>query len=362
MQFSTKPDFEQAKIMWDHYWAGDVLKRPILMAQTGKPNKKSNPELKKYKEQDYYYAVTGNFQVLLDRADNYVENTLFLGESVPVVRADHGPDQYAAFFGSGLKFSEDSKNTNWIEPIIEDWDQFLPVRFNEQDKTWQSILKLTKMLADHGKNRYVVGIPDLHSHADSLSALRTPAKLCMDFYDFPEKVKQAIKEISKTYPVIYNELYKAGNMKETGTSCWIPLWCEGKFATIQCDFIYMLGPDIFREFILPAIEEETEFLDHSIFHLDGKGALTHLDDLLSLKKLDVIQWVSGDGNPPPWEWVDLLKKIQKAGKGVWLGGLNFEIIKKLSKELRPKGLIYDVGYVSSVKEYEEIAKWLEKNT
>jgi succinate dehydrogenase flavin-adding protein (antitoxin of CptAB toxin-antitoxin module) len=61
--------------------------------------------------------------------------------------------------------------------------------------------------------------------------------------------------------------------------------------------------------------KKLHFLDHCVYHYDGKGALGHLDDILAIPDIDVIQWVPGDGNPRSIEWMDLLHKIQAAGKG-----------------------------------------------
>ena len=36
--------------------------------------------------------------------------------------------------------------------------------------------------------------------------------------------------------------------------------------------------------------------------------------LLSLERLHGIQWIPGDGQPPPEEWLPLLKRIRNGGK------------------------------------------------
>ena len=36
--------------------------------------------------------------------------------------------------------------------------------------------------------------------------------------------------------------------------------------------------------------------------------------LLSIENLRGVQWVPGDGQPPTWEWLPLLKRIRDAGK------------------------------------------------
>ena len=55
---------------------------------------------------------------------------------------------------------------------------------------------------------------------------------------------------------------------------------------------------MFERFLLPDLTACCEVIDDPFYHLDGKGALPHLDMLLSLEKLKGVQWVPGDGQPP----------------------------------------------------------------
>ena len=83
---------------------------------------------------------------------------------------------------------------------------------------------------------------------------------------------------------------------------------------LQSDFAYMISPAMFERFILPDLQACCDTLDHAFYHLDGKGQIRHLDQLLAIKNLHGIQWIPGDGAPPPHEWLPLLKRIRDAGK------------------------------------------------
>ena len=86
----------------------------------------------------------------------------------------------------------------------------------------------------------------------------------------------------------------------------------------QCDFSYMLGPDMFAEFVMPFLREDMKRLKHTIYHLDGIGAKKHLDALLTLPELNAIQWVYGVGQPGPEAWGDVYRKVLDAGKQVMI--------------------------------------------
>ena len=78
-------------------------------------------------------------------------------------------------------------------------------------------------------------------------------------------------------------------------------------------------------------------MEASIYHLDGPGAIQHLDSLLSIDELPAIQWVHGAGNGPMARWIPLLKRIQEAGKGV-VCRCAIEEVPEMMRELSSKGL------------------------
>lgn len=358
MRMQTKPDFDRAATMWDHYWHHDLLDRPLVVAEVPKPG-----AARVTLNRSYANALSGGHAEQLALTERWLESTDFLAEAIPYARADFGPDQFAAFLGADLRFSEDSPETNWAKPIIEDWRDFLPIRLDPANRIWKGVLEYSRVLAGHGEGRFLVGVCDLHSNADALSALRGPARLCADFYDCPDLVQEAMDQVRTLYRPVYDALYEAGSMGgEKGSMGWAPFWCRGRFATIQCDFLALVGPDIARRFILPAIEEEASSLDHCVFHLDGPGCLPHLDDLLSIRSIDVVQWVSGAGRAPMYEWLDVLKRCQKAGKGLQIHGIpDAEIVRRLAKELRPEGVVYCLN-VDSRAEVLRLLDWLRENT
>jgi 5-methyltetrahydrofolate--homocysteine methyltransferase len=149
-------------------------------------------------------------------------------------------------------------------------------------------------------------------------------------------------------------------MDQNGYIGWAPTYSEEKFAVLQCDFSIMVSPEMTSRFIVPALEYETSCLKHNVYHYDGPGALTHLDEILAIKGIDVIQWVPGSGQPRTVEWMDLLKKIQKAGKGLWLYDWTPEEIKTHFKELDPRGLYFDT-WTKTPQEGEELIAYVKNH-
>ncbi len=357
-QLAYKPDFERVKSAWNAFWEGEVFGRPPVWATVTRPGMKQGELYRRY-----WHAVSGNFNYILDQIDMSLEATEFLAESVPMFGPDFGPDQFASFLGTDFEFSDESPDTDWVRQTIDDWKTALPLRRDPENRYWKGILGFSRFLAAHADGRYLVAVADLHSNMDALLALRGSERLCMDFYDSPAEIEQAMKQVRAMYVPVYDALYQAGAMGHgRGSAGWAPFWCDGKFATIQCDFLALLSPELSRRYVIPALEEEAAFLDHCVYHLDGPGCLPHLDDILAIKDIDVIQWVPGAGKPLMHEWMDVLKKCQAAGKGLQMYDIHdLDTVKKIARELRPEKLLYCLD-VPVRDDVFRITDWLERNT
>ena len=352
MNLTYKPDFDEAKKYWRAYWAGEILDRPCASIKTlrDENNRPRGPR-----------GVNGlsDPQAVLEEFDRWASAVLWLGEAVPYFTVNFGPDQYAAWLGSDLHHSSVDEQTSWAVPIIKDYAAVDGME-NPHGVWWDRMLDFLRQAAEFSEGKFLVGVPDLHSNMDALSALRGPQDLCIDLMDVPEKVDAAIKTIRRSYAPVFEKIEEAGNMAGRGYIGLLPFYCEERFTVLQCDFACMVRPEHFRRWILPALDEESAYLKHSVYHYDGPDALVHLKDALSIPGIDAIQWIPGDGNPPQIEWMDLLLEIQKAGKGLYIGA-SPEEVKIFHRTLRPERVMYDV-WAASPQEAEDLITWLKKNT
>jgi 5-methyltetrahydrofolate--homocysteine methyltransferase len=123
-----------------------------------------------------------------------------------------------------------------------------------------------------------------------------------------------VGEITSLWLRYYDELYDIIQASGRGTTPWAAIWSPGRTYMLQCDFAYMISPQMFERFVMPDLADCCDSLDHGFYHLDGKGQIRHLDMLLSLERLRGIQWIPGDGQPPPEGWLPLLKRIREGDK------------------------------------------------
>jgi 5-methyltetrahydrofolate--homocysteine methyltransferase len=128
---------------------------------------------------------------------------------------------------------------------------------------------------------------------------------------------------------------------------------------LQSDFSYMISPAMFERFVLPDLMECCEALDHPFYHLDGKGEIPHLDHLLSIQRLKGIQWVPGDGQPPPDCWLPLLQRIRTGGKLCQVS-VSPQGALRIVRELGGRGFLFWIAdWGAEFQEPEQVQAFLD---
>jgi hypothetical protein len=182
----------------------------------------------------------------------------------------------------------------------------------------------------------------------------------MDLITNPDDVHIAVDSIVDTLITSGDMLFDKINCANDGGSAhWLNTWSPGKHLHLQCDFSVMISPEMFNSFAMPELEKTAKWLDHAIYHLDGMEQIRHLESILSIQKINLIQWVTVDGQPPITEFIPQLQQIQQAGKGVTLQ-INKKQIDTLLSQLKPGGLDIIVGDASTREEADEIVNYIAK--
>jgi 5-methyltetrahydrofolate--homocysteine methyltransferase len=112
---------------------------------------------------------------------------------------------------------------------------------------------------------------------------------------------------------------------------------------------------MFRDLFLPAIERQTQFLDHTVYHVDGVAAFAHVDALCELPRLPALQILPGAGKPSPLHYLEVLQKVQQAGKNLHITIAPEEVETALA-HLAAQGL-----FIATAAATEEEARQLLKN-
>jgi hypothetical protein len=350
-------DWGKIKRRFELLWEGELLDRCCVSVQA--PKNAADPfdceipsdpeELRKwYMDPDW----------ILERNLKKFEKTYYAGDAYPCV---------FPYFGTGGhgKYLCDEKNieyrpdTIWIHPVFEDYDAF-DFRMKPDNKAFAEELKIIEYLAKEGMGRFFVSPPDNCGSFDALSQLRGSAELMMDFIDEPEKVLKAGMEIVDVLIETNEKIFGAirGNNDGGSAQGWMGTWSKGRHMQLQCDISVMMSNPLFEKFIVPELEKTSAHLDNAIYHMDGREQLRHLDSVLAIDGIDMIQWVQVDGQPPVTAFIPELRKIQRAHKGLVLL-IRKDQIEPLLGEISPRGVLLKVTDAKDAEEADEIVRFVE---
>jgi hypothetical protein len=358
MALMYKEDCQQAQERIEAWWHGQVMDRAVVQVTAPKAGRKGKgaalgPD--SVPPDELLDWFTDPVRVI-SRLEKQVETTYWGGEALPVLF----PVSIslvaitAAYLGCPYKVVPVSYS-GWASPIIEDWEKRPDLAFDPYNQWWLRSKALLTAAAQRAPGRYYVGVPDLNGPGEILARLRDAEQLAVDLLDHPEQVRPALDGINAAWLRYWEAAVGLIHQWVGGYLYWMRIWSDLPSIDLQCDFSCMISPAMFERFFLPALEQQTRWVQRTIYHLDGPGAIRHLDLLLSLPQLDGIQWVPGAGAAPMSKWVRLLRRIQAKGKLLVLSCEPWEV-ETLLTELEPEGLL-----LSTHCDSEEDAKALLQN-
>ncbi|MBN2312007.1 MAG: trimethylamine corrinoid protein 2 [Candidatus Hydrogenedentes bacterium] len=350
MPIERIPDWERRLARQDAFWDCAVLDRPVVTISVPRPV----PERPWPAEKQYatYRDRWMDTERVVEDALAAALNTEYLGDALPSAWPNLGPEVFSAFFGIDLEYTAD---TSWAVPAVTDWADVSHLRFSEDNPYWKKLLEMTDALLDAGKGVYYVGISDIHPGGDAIAAFREPIDLNTDLLTAPDAVKALLRHVNETYAGVFDFYYD--KLTKAGQACtsWPGIVSTRKWYVPSNDFSCMISKEMFDEFFLPGIIEECRHTEASIYHLDGPGALRHLDSLLAIEELNAIQWVYGAGNGTASDWTAVYQRCQQAGKGIQLS-LVLRELDWLFENLRPEGVWLGVGGVTDAECAAEVIR------
>ncbi len=341
-------DFEKIQKRYKDFWNRENA-TPILLLKGSKGEAKL-PQLPASIKDEWC-----NIEYVVQKERALFENTAFIGDALPLVNPNLGPDIFGATLGTDIIFE---KTTSYSVPFIDDISR--PLQFKEDNKWWKLICDITQAFCEDSRGDYLVGVTDLHPGVDGLVSIRSPQELCYDMVDCPEDVLNASMSVLPFFKAQFEKLYAITQQNQTGTSNWMGIYNENPWYVTSADFICMISEKDFENYVIKEIIEEAKYLQgNTIFHLDGPGALRHLDRLLEVDEISGIQWVYGAGQPTAKHWLNVLKKIQNAGKNINIE-LQREDFDTIFSELKPEGLSCSFGFDYTESEALEMYNYIQK--
>ena len=294
-------------------------------------------------------------QLIHEKMMNQCTQVDYLYESINARLLDLGTAGHCRFFGARPHYGD---GTIWFSPVLQEPNAGL-LKFDNEE--FQRQKQFTADLAKQAGDNYFIGMNDHCGIIDALAHLRGTENLLMDMVDEPEFVHAARDKITKVWIDTQKDFFEIIKDNNQGGSshAWMHLWSPRRHLQLQCDYSCMISPAMFREFVMPELEETSAAFEHISYHLDGIEQLRHLDMILSVPGISNIQWTRVAGQPKTSANIEALIKIQKSGKGLVLFP-DLDEVEFLLKHLDPRGVQLVIGGVKDHEEAADIEKLAKK--
>ncbi|MBR1414772.1 MAG: homocysteine S-methyltransferase family protein [Prevotella sp.] len=287
--------------------------------------------------------------------DWYVAHSSLMADMLPVANTHLGPGSLAAILGGVFEGGED---TIWIHPDPHYSDD---IRFNPQHPNYLLHKELLRACKQKAQGHYYVGMPDLMEGLDVLAALKGTDQVLLDTVMQPEVLERQMQQINDIYFQVFDELYDIIREGDEMAFCYFSSWAPGKMSKLQSDISTMISQDDYRRFVQPFIREQCQKIDYTLYHLDGVGAMHHLDALLEIEELNAIQWTPGVGEPQGGspKWYDLYKKILAGGKSVMACWVTLDELRPLLDNIGGDGVHIEMDFHNE-REVEQAMRIVEE--
>jgi len=329
---------------WDH----EEQKTPCLLFTGPAAQQRPVPDTDDLER--YWFNVDEG----LERAMRLIENREYYGVALPYHWPDWGASTFAGVLGARMEAID--KQTFWAYPCCQTLEEVLDVEIDPQNRFYRTVMEMTRRSVELSHDHHFVAVYPMVGIADILAGLYGTVPLLVAMAEQPAAVKAAMEHIKRLwlreFDAVQTLIESAGN---PGNINWMAIWAPGRTCATQEDFSYMISDEMFREFCLPPLVDLIDSLDYAMYHLDGVGALSHVDTLLSIPNLRAIQWVPGAGKEAVPQWYELIRHILSKGKSVEVFA-RVEEIDNLVKNVGTRGLLI----YTSVSSPEEAARLLER--
>ena len=284
-------------------------------------------------------------------------------DTLPVADTDNHPMLLPRLLGAPIDRITPESIWYGVHPGYAETPESQPLLRLETDTPgWLYISNLLNLCITNAAGRYLVGNPTLGDPLDILARLRGVEALLLDMYERPQWVEEQLEAILGAWFAAADRLLKLAAAPDGSTANWLmSVWSPGRVGGLYCDLSALISPAMFRRFVAPGLQAQSEWLDHSIYMLDGVDTLRHLDTVLEIDSLGALFWLPemtapGSGSP---EWYSVIRKIRSAGKSVLLRKMDPSDVIPLIEAVGPEGLSLIV-HQDKPEEMNEIEQVLAK--
>ncbi len=332
MDCDFKGNWAEIKEHMEIWWAGGDFGRPVLAmivprtrdagpvgwveSSSGDGGDEIEKRAAQQVDPENYEKYWTDYGTLMARNLQLFAQHHFVCEAYPRFYANITVTGLGVFLGAQPLFRKD---TVWCEPVLTD-PAATQLKLDPNNPWLRWSLDLTRRAVAEANGRYVTGCTELAEHVDVLAAMFPTQDFLYYMMDCPDEIHRLLNEVQDAWYAAFEQHHNL-LVEPDGFGHYGPfqLMGKGRVAKLQCDTAAMISPAMFEEFALPHIRKQAAYLDRSMYHLDGKAAVRHLDMILDIKELNALQWTPGAGEPDGGDecWDFIYEKALNAGKSIY---------------------------------------------
>jgi hypothetical protein len=259
-------------------------------------------------------------------------------DRMPFFAVNYGPAFLPALAGAEFEWDRD---TSWSRPSAPDPLSDLRIRdFDPSCDLWRSYERKFTEVQDLADG-WMMSTCDMVGPFDILAGVVGSERLCIEMAEDSGDLKRLASEATRFWMQVYEAQLSV--LKERhGTADVFGLYMPGRGARWSEDFIALISPRMYEEFVLPCDIRIADSLDTSYIHVHS-AAIGSVEAVLRNKTLDGVE-ISNDPNGPPLaDLISAGKAVCETGKSLmmsnWQVDLADDELAMILASLPHRGLI-----------------------
>ncbi len=330
--FTTRLPGIQAQL--ENWWDHGEQEYPLLLIALPPPESAGIPDTD---DLDRWWM---DVDFIIDRQMKSIDHQRYYGVAVPFHYVDRSASAMSGILGARMKFVD--KETMWAYPCFDSVEQVAELVVDRTSVWFQTACEITRRSVALSPGHHFVSHWALEGVTDILPGLYGTENFLVDLVNRPQEVARAMERVKRIWIELFHEFSEihaqGGNRGGIG---WAGIWAPGTTFPLQEDVSYMISNRMYRRLVLPHLLDQIDAMQYALYHLDGIGAIQHLDTLLAIEKLRAIQWVPGAGKERVRDWYALIRRILEAGKSVEVFAEAGEV-DDLVRNVGARGLLINV--------------------
>jgi hypothetical protein len=304
-----KVERKQIEKKLTNWWNQGDQKNPCLLITIP-------PEKSKLLETDDLYQFWNDIDFRINRSITVAKESLNFGQSIPYHWLDYQESSMCLALGCEPAYID--KESVWAYPVYETLDPIKDIKLDYDNFAYRTMRDMNSKLSKIIPTDEPIAFFALGGITDIVSGLYGVENFLIDMIQKPEEIKIAMEHIKRVWIEAFSDYKKVlyENRRTDNGISWAGIWAPGTTFPLQEDLTYMISNSMFKEFCIPHIRDIASVVDYPLYHLDGVGAIQHLEDLLDVDEIRAIQWVPGAGKERIGQWYDLINRVKDSGKSI----------------------------------------------